>query len=65
MPEQQRRYLLGIATNFQETVNFATEAQYRRQLLQDSKKMRPATLIVNANSELTEDLEKGGQSSFL
>ena len=65
MPEQQRRYLLGIAINFQEIVNFATEAQHRRQLPQDSKKMRPATLIVNANSELTEDLEKGGHSSFL
>ena len=62
-PEQQRRYLLGIATKFQEIVTFAVEAQYgRQQLLQDSKNMRLATLIVDANSTFSEELERRGHT---
>ena len=62
-PEQQRRYLLGIATKFQEIVTFAVEAQYgRQQILQDSKSMRLATLIVDANTTFSEELEKRGHT---
>ena len=61
--EQQRRYLLGIATKFQEIVTFAVEAQYgRQQLLRTSNNMRLATLIVDANTTFSEELEKRGHT---
>ena len=60
-PEQQRRYLLGIVTKFQEITTFVVEAQYgRHQLLQDNRNMRLTTLIVDFNSAFSEDLEKRG-----
>ncbi len=60
--EQQRRYLLGIATRFQEITTYALEAQYgRHQFLKDDKDLRLATLIVDFNSAFSEDLEKRGQ----
>lgn len=36
-PEQQRRYLLGIATRFQELTNFAVEAQYERSPISEGR----------------------------
>jgi len=60
--EQQRRYLLGIATRFQEITTYALEAQYgRHQFLKDDKDLRLATLIVDFNSAFSEDPEKRGQ----
>lgn len=62
-PEQQRRYLLAVATRFQDIVTFAVEAQYgRQQLFRDSKNMRLATLIVDANSTFSGELEKKGHT---
>ncbi len=62
-PEQQRRYLLGIATRFQEITNFAVEAQYgRHQFLKDDKHLRLATRIVDLNSAFSEDLERRGHA---
>ncbi len=62
-PEQQRRYLLGIATRFQEVTTFAIEAQYgRHQYLKDDKNLRLATLIVDLNSAFSEDLERKGHA---
>ena len=62
-PEQQRRYLLGIATRFQEITTYALEAQYgRHQFLKDDKDLRLATLIVDFNSAFSEDLEKRGHT---
>lgn len=58
-PEQQRRYLLGIATRFQEITTFAIEAQYgRHQFLKDDKNLRLATLFVDLNSTFSKDLER-------
>jgi hypothetical protein len=62
-PEQQRRYLLGIATRFQEITTYALEAQYgRHQFLKDDKDLRLATLIVDFNAAFSEDLEKRGHA---
>ena len=62
-PEQQRRYLLGIATKFQEITSFTMEAQYaRHQFLKDEKALRLATLIVDLNSAFSDHLEERGHA---
>ncbi|KAI9706563.1 MAG: hypothetical protein M1836_003570 [Candelina mexicana] len=62
-PEQQRKYLLGIATKFQEITTFAVEAQYgRHQFLKDDRNLRLATLIVDFNSAFSTDMERRGHA---
>ncbi|KAL8663077.1 MAG: hypothetical protein Q9168_008154 [Polycauliona sp. 1 TL-2023] len=62
-PEQQRRYLSGIATKFQEITTFAVEAQYgRHQFLKENKTLRLATLIVHSNAAFSESLEQRGHA---
>ncbi|KAI9785813.1 MAG: hypothetical protein M1835_003243 [Candelina submexicana] len=62
-PEQQRKYLLGIATKFQEITTFAVEAQYgRHQFLKDDRNLRLATLIVDFNSAFSADMERRGHA---
>ena len=62
-PEQQRRYILDIATMFQEITKRSLEAQYgSHQCLKDDKTLRLATLIVDFNSEFSEDVERRGHT---
>ncbi|KAI9810024.1 MAG: hypothetical protein M1827_006722 [Pycnora praestabilis] len=62
-PEEQRRYLLRIATKFQEITTFAVEAQYgRHEFLRDDKNLRLATRIADINSAFSEDMERGGHA---
>jgi len=57
--KQQRRYLLKIATRFQEITTYALKAQYERhQFLKNDKNLRLATLIVDFNAAFFENLEK-------
>ena len=60
---QQRRFLLGIATKFQEITTYALEAQYgRHQFLKDDENLRLATVIVDLNADFAEALQRTGHT---
>ncbi len=62
-PEQQRRYLLNIATSFQEITKLSLDARYgSHQILKNDETLRLATLMVGFNSQFSEGLERSGHT---
>jgi Dynamin central region/Dynamin family len=61
--DQQRAFLLDLATKFQETTSNALDAYYgRSSLFEDSPSLRLATRIVDLNHQFSDDMCKKGHT---